>query len=104
MISQSLLPGETLTFSWSVAPEKVGRYRGTVWLFLRFIPFDGGSETERALSSQIVEIEAVNLLGLGGTPARLIGAVGTALGSLLGLDDLISWVRRRRKGASGIVD
>ncbi len=96
-ISQSLLPGEAVTFLWSVKPEDVGNFRGTVWLFLRFIPKDGQPASARAISAQVIEIQAVNLFGLGGTTARLLGAAGTVIGSLLGVEDLISWFIRRRR-------
>lgn len=98
-VQQPLMAGQSVDFFWSLNPEKVGEYRGTVWLFLRFIPRDGGPERERALSAQIVEVRVVNLLGLSGVSARVFGAVGTVMGSLLGLDDLIAWVRRRRARA-----
>jgi hypothetical protein len=94
--SQTLFPGERLDFYWSVKPEAVGTYRGTVWLSLRFHPKSGGEASQRTLSAQVLEIQAVNLLGMGGTPARVIGTAGTAIGSLLGLDDVLSWLRRRR--------
>ncbi len=96
-ISKRLFPGESLDFSWSVSPTAAGTYRGTVWMFLRFVPFEEGDELERVLLSRPVEIETLNLLGLGGQPARLLGAVGTAVGSLLGLDDIFKWIRRLRR-------
>jgi hypothetical protein len=99
-ISQPLLPGEAVSFYWSLSPQQVGAYRGTVWLKLRFLPRSGGEESERTLTAQLIEIEAVNLLGLGGTPARLMGGVGTVVGSVIGWEDLIKWLwgklRRRR--------
>lgn len=94
-VGQSLLPENSVTFYWSVIPERVGNYRGTVWLFLRFIPLDGGPASERTLYSKVIDIKAVNLLGLGGTPARLLGLAGTFLGSLLSLDEAISFIWKR---------
>jgi len=100
-MSQALLPGQAVTFYWSVSPQDVGTYRGTVWLRLRFLPRSGGEESERMLTAQLIEIEAVNLLGLGGTPARLMGGVGTVLGSVIGWEDLLKWLwgklRKRRR-------
>ncbi len=104
--SQSLLPGERLTFYWNVRAQEVGSYRGTVWLALRFLPKDGGQETRKTISAQVIQIEAVNFMGFGGAPARLIGIAGTLLGSVLGLDNVFSWVwkqvrqrRAKRKSA-----
>jgi hypothetical protein len=90
-ISEALLPGQPVTFVWSVRPPEIGRYRGTVWLHLRFIPRQEGQETRTVLSAQLIEIEAVNFLGLGGAMARLLGSVGVVIGSVLGLDNLIPW-------------
>lgn len=100
-MSQSLLPGQALNFYWSLSPQEVGLYRGTVWLKLHFLPLADGEESERMLTAQLIEIEAVNLLGIGGTPARLMGGLGTLLGSVIGLDDVGKWVlsklRKRRR-------
>ena len=93
--SEPLLPGESVTFSWSVRPEEVGTYRGTILVHLRFVPIAGGPESRRQLSTQLVEVRGVNFLGLGGTAARLFGGLGTLLGSFIGLDNLIPWVVKR---------
>lgn len=102
-VSESLRPGKAVHFFWSIRPREVGIYQGVVSLHLRFIPHPGNqsgrSEQRSLLSNQPITIEAVNFLGLGGTPARLVGILGTFLGSVLGLDNLISWTwqRFRRK-------
>jgi hypothetical protein len=90
-VSESLLPGEPVTFRWSVRPESVGNYRGTLWLHLVFVPLDGSAENRRVLSAQPIEINSVNLLGLGGMPARVLSGVGVVVGSLLGLDNVLKW-------------
>ncbi len=97
LTSQSLLRGRSVTFYWSVSPKEVGTYRGTVWLYLRFLPIEAGVESQRALSAQVIEINAINLIGLGGTAARVLGGIGAVVGSLLGLDDLVSLVGKLRK-------
>jgi hypothetical protein len=96
-IIQRLFPGQTAEFTWSIRTAEDGTFRGNVWLFLRYIPQEEGEELERLVFSRPLEIQTVNLLGLAGQPARILGAVGTALGSLLGLDDVFSWLRRLRK-------
>lgn len=100
-ISETLRPGQDLTFYWSVRPEQAGEYRGTLWLHLHFIPKEpAGEESRIALTAQRIEIQTVNMLGLGGAPARVLGAVGTLAGSLIGLDTIASWlwgaIRRKR--------
>jgi hypothetical protein len=98
--SEPLLPGEPVTFQWSLRPREVGTFRGTIGLHLRFIPKEGGQESRKSLTTQLVEVRAVNFLGLGGTTARLLGGLGTLVGSFLGLDNLLSWfvnrIRKRR--------
>ncbi len=101
VISESLLPGQKVTFYWSIRPFEVGKYRGTVWFALRFIPRNGDPEETRTLSSQLVEIEAVDLFGLKSGPARWLGLAGSVIGSVLGFPFLeeilkLAWKRLRR--------
>ena len=37
LISEPLAQGKTATFYWSIRPPEAGVYRGTVWLYLRFV-------------------------------------------------------------------
>jgi len=99
-VSETMLPGQKVVFFWSIRPEQVGNYKGTAWLYLRFIPKDGGPDLRQALSAQLIEIDAVTLLGLRGGPARWLGAFGTAVGAVLGfplIEDVIQWLISRRK-------
>ncbi len=90
-MDEPMFPGKPVTFTWSISPQKVGTYKGTISVHLRFLPHDGGVETRMPLSVQLVEIRASNFLGMSGSAARLFGGIGVFLGSILGLDDLISW-------------
>jgi hypothetical protein len=104
-ISEPLRPGQSATFFWNIHPPQVGRFKGTVWLHLRFIPLNGDEpESRTMISAQVIDVETVNFLGLGGTPARLLGGVGTLVGSILGLDNVIPWVwgRFRKKSRASI--
>ncbi|NOY98114.1 MAG: hypothetical protein GXP40_02780 [Chloroflexi bacterium] len=99
-VSEPLLPGKPVTFYWSVRPAEMGRYRGTVWLYLRFIPKEGGEEMRRTLSAQVIEIQAVTLFGLTAGPARFAGTVGSFVGAVLGfpfIDDVFRWLWRKLK-------
>jgi hypothetical protein len=102
-VIEPLLPGQSVVFFWSVQPQQVGKYRGTIWLHLHYLPKQpGGQESRLALSTQLVEIEAVNFLGLGGSAARVTGWIGAGLGSILSLDKLFDFAvslfkRSRRK-------
>ena len=90
-LSQPLRPGQRTAFFWSLRPSDFGNFQGAIWLHLRYISLDDGGESRRLLSNQLVEIEAVNLLGLGGTPARVLGGVGIVVGSFLALEKVFSW-------------
>ena len=101
-ISEPLSPGKKVQFFWSVRPENAGDYSGTVWLYLRFVPKDGGVETRRTLSAQVINISATTLFGLKAAPARTMGAVGSFIGAVLGfpfVDDILKyfWKRIRSK-------
>jgi hypothetical protein len=106
-VMEPMQPGQVVNFYWSVKPQEVGTYQGTIWLHLHFIPKQGGADNRIVLTAQPIEFKAINFLGLGGTPARILGSVGALLGSVLGLDNVISWVwrllqRRLAARASGV--
>ena len=102
-ISEPLTQGQSVTFYWSVRPEESGKYEGTVWLHLRFVPRDGGEESRIPVSVQFLEIEANSFLGFfSGGAARGVGALGSVLGGVLGFpfaDDFVKWLwgKIRRK-------
>jgi hypothetical protein len=92
VISEALQPGQPVIFIWSVRPREIGAYKGTVWLHLRYVPKAGGPESRKVLTAQLIEVQGVNFFGLGGTAARVLGSVGVVIGSILGLDNLLSWI------------
>ena len=99
LVSEALTPGSSVTFQWSVRPSEVGTYRGTIWLYLRFVDKQSGEESRKAISAQIVEIEAVNFLGLSGDFARTTGIVGSVLGTIIGFpffEDIVKFLLKRR--------
>jgi hypothetical protein len=99
LISEPLAQGNSATFYWSIRPQNVGIYRGTIWLYLRFVDKQNGEESRKTVSAQIVEIEAVNLLGLSGNFVRATGVVGSVVGTIIGFpffEDIIKFLFRRR--------
>ncbi len=99
LISQTLSKGQSLNFFWSVRPAEVGVYRGTVWFYLRFVDKVSGEESRRAVSAQLVEIEAVNILGLPANLVRSVGGVGSVVGAIIGFpffEDIVKFLFRRR--------
>ncbi|MCC6301050.1 MAG: hypothetical protein IT314_17310 [Anaerolineales bacterium] len=100
LTSQPLAQGQSVSFYWSILPDGVGVYRGTVWLYLRFVDRVSGEESQKAVSAQPVEIEAVNFLGLSADLARSFGVVGSIAGTIIGfpfLEDIVKFVFRRRR-------
>lgn len=102
MISQTLSKGQSVSFYWSIRPQDPGTYRGTVWFYLRFVDKVSGEESRRAVSAQIVEIEAVNVLGLPANLVRTAGGIGSVVGAIVGFpffEDIVKFVfKRRRRG------
>ncbi len=99
LTSQPLTQGTPVTFRWSIRPQQVGDYRGTIWLYLRFIDKASGAESRKTISAQIVEIEAVNLFGFSGAFARITGVVGSIVGTVIGFpffEDIIKFLLRKR--------
>jgi hypothetical protein len=101
LVSEPLSPGNSVTYLWSVHAPNAGVYRGTIWLYLRFVEKQTGEESRKTISAQIVEIEAVNLLGLSGEFARTSGVIGSVVGTIIGFpffEDLVKLVFRRQNG------
>lgn len=98
-VSETLLPGQKVTFYWSVKPDDIGNYKGTVWFYLHFVPKTaGGVESRQALSAQAIEINSTALFGVKAGVARWLGLAGTVLGSVLGFpfaEQLLQWVWKR---------
>jgi len=102
LVSEPLSPGSSVTFRWSIHPAEVGTYRGTIWLYLRFVDKSTGEESRKTISAQTVEIEAVNFLGLSGSFARTTGVVGSIVGTVIGfpfLEDILKFILKKRKPA-----
>lgn len=101
--SQSLEQGQTVTFTWSIRPMDVGVYRGTIWLYLRFVDKVSGEESRKTVSAQDVDIEAVNLFGLSADLARMFGVGGSIIGTIVGFpffEDIVKYIFNRRKRRS----
>ena len=101
LTSQTITPGQTVRFFWSIRSEEEGIYRGTVWLYLRFVDKVSGEESQRAVSAQMVEIEAVKLLGIPANVVRFAGGVGSVVGAIIGFpffEDILKFLFARRRG------
>jgi hypothetical protein len=99
LVSEALTPGSSVTFRWSVRPPDVGVYRGTIWLYLRFVDKQSAEESRKTVSAQLMEIEAVNFLGLSGEFARTTGIIGSVVGTIIGFpffEDIVKLLFKRR--------
>ena len=99
LISEPLTPGISATFYWSIRIQEPGLYRGTIWLYLRFVDKISGEESRKTVSAQVVDIEAVNLLGLSGNFARSFGVLGSIAGTVIGfpfLEDIVKFLFKKR--------
>lgn len=99
VISEPIVQGQTAVFYWSVRPQDVGVYRGTIWLYLRFADKSSGKESQKTVSAQTVELEATNFLGLSANLARSTGVVGSILGTIIGFpffEDVVKFLLRNR--------
>jgi hypothetical protein len=99
LVSEALSPGSSVTFYWSLRPPEAGVYHGTIWLHLRFVDKSSGEESRKAVSAQLLEIEAANLLGFSGNLARTTGVVGSIVGTVIGfpfLEDILKFVLKKR--------
>ena len=82
-VRQTMLPGQTLVFYWSVSPDQAGLYRGTLWVYLDLIPKNGGEMDRRTLIAHRIDIQSTTVLGLPATTARWVSAGGAVFGSIL---------------------
>jgi len=102
LISEPLLPEESVTFYWSISAPDAGNYLGTVWFYLRYIPKDGGAESRRAVSAQRIEIESTKFFSiLSADSAKKLGAIGSFLGVVLGfpfVDDILKFFWGKVRG------
>ena len=108
-IYTALSPGRPVTFTWHVRPASKGLNEGTIWLHLEYVPHPDPLEpvynSRRLAAAPKIKLQSVNLFGLAGIPARVIGGVCTALGAVLLMTPLISrWVvsMNMQTGSSGI--
>jgi hypothetical protein len=85
LISAPVSEGQTAVFYWTLRPGDAGKFRGTIWLYLRAIDKSSGQEKRETVSAQIVEIETVKFLGLVVNQVRMIGLLGGIIGLFLSL-------------------
>jgi hypothetical protein len=97
-VSQALLPGRPVMFSWFLRPVDAGEAQGTIWLHLRFIPVAGGTEVRQVLTAQRIELRVIDWLGISGPWVRALASAGLVVGAAVCLDGAALWLWRRLDG------
>ena len=82
-VSEPLHPGQPVIFYWSVMPWLTGNYRGTAWLHFRVVDNMTGTESQKAISAQSMEIRTESFLGFSAQWVRTLGVLGIAFGGVL---------------------
>lgn len=101
-VSEPLRPGEEVVFRWTVRCKEAGNYRGTLWVALNLVPKAGGDSIRQVLLAAPVDIEVRSVWGLPAQTVRILGGIGTAVSTVLGIPFLEqalgwAWKRTRRK-------
>ncbi len=101
MVSQPMRPGKEIFFSWSISPDQLGQYRGTLWLYLNLVPKNGGNPDQLTLLAPEIQIDSVSVLGLPGPMARWGGVAGTSLSMVFGFPFIESLLKKLWKWMRG---
>lgn len=83
-VSQPLIQGQIIQYSWSVQASETGKYPGVAWFSLHMIPLDQGTETDLPIAAVPFEVKVVSPLGLSANQAFILGILGVVV-SLLAL-------------------
>lgn len=95
IVSTAIIKGKDVKFAWSLSPRQVGKFSGTVWLYLNIIPKEAGHNQKELLMAKPIDIQGVTVFGMPANVARLSGAFGTGISFLLGLpffESILSWL------------
>jgi hypothetical protein len=106
-ILEPLLSGRQAVFYWRVLAEQSGDHEVVAWVSLHARAEESGKSSSQAsqqgqlLTAQKIPIRAVELFGLNGQMARLLGGIGLVFGLALCVDGFILSRKRARKEAGG---
>ncbi|MDZ4158698.1 MAG: hypothetical protein U1B80_02815, partial [Anaerolineaceae bacterium] len=67
------LKGQTLRYQWTIEPESVGRYAGTMWVYLTRVDSEKGILHRQALIARRLDIQTWSPFGLNLLGVRWIG-------------------------------
>jgi len=82
-MSQPMRPGEDLKTIWQIMPSESGTYHGEVWLYLHPISENQGDGIRQPISILNIHLKSIDLYGVTGRQARILGMVGIGVLLLL---------------------
>lgn len=98
-IYSSVRSGFPTAFAWDIRPIESGVKNLSLWLHAQYVPPPDPLEPvfpeRKLLAAPEFQVRAISLLGMAGTPVRVIGGVCTVLGSLLLLSPLLQKILGR---------
>lgn len=80
---QPLLPGENVTWRWTISAAEPGRQRANLIIHLRFIPKAGGDLSQKELWARTLTLQATDVFGLPPVVAKGLGVFGSVIGAVL---------------------
>ncbi len=82
-----VLPGEKVTWRWSIAPQLTGKQRVSIFLMLRWVPdaASGQQVRESVIFDRNLDIRVNSFLGMRSADILTLGLAGLAFSSVLGL-------------------
>jgi hypothetical protein len=95
---QALQQNRSTIFSWNLTPLSGGRYRGIVWISLRFVPHDGSLQVSRVIAAQTINFKVNSLAGLEAGQVKMISWGTLVIGIILSfpsMDHLIFGPRQK---------
>lgn len=96
LISEPMPVGGAASYFWSVRASHVGKYSGTVWLYVSPAPSGFGDSARVPMAAQPVRLEVLSFFGLAGAAARTLGTIG----GLISLPFFIRFASNRFRGAT----
>jgi hypothetical protein len=88
-ISQPLVKGQPMKFSWQVTPRMSGEYQGTLWLFLKVVEDQGGEIARHPMLAYPLEITTRDVFGIYPRTLRVACLMSALLGMLVLVGNVI---------------
>ena len=83
---QPLRPGKELSFNWQFTPYESGEIEGEIWIYLNMLSEDQGDDSRHPISILSIHVVSMDLYGMTGQTARIIGIMGICIALVLWRD------------------